>query len=149
MSNPVGHSDLTRAFEADEIDNAAFRHAEHVTVAFGLLKRYDFIDAAAIYARGIRTLASKAGAPGKFNLTITYAFMSLIAERMATSVYGDAERFIQDNPDLMSKDILAKWYAPDRLHSDIARTTFLMPMASKDGLAEAGQGRRGAVSPLS
>ncbi|MEO3431648.1 hypothetical protein [Inquilinus sp. CAU 1745] len=148
MNDPAGYSDLTRAFEAHEIDNAAFRHAEHVTVAFGLLKRYDFIDAAAIYARGIRTLASKAGAPGKFNLTITYAFMSLIAERMAGSACDDAERFIQDNPDLMSKDILAKWYAPDRLHSDIARSTFLMPVASKDGLAEVGQGRMGAASPL-
>jgi hypothetical protein len=132
-------SDLLRAFEAHEIDNATFRHAEHVKVAFGLLKKYDFIDAAALYAKGIRQLASDAGAPHKFNLTITYAFMSLIAERMIGTACDDAERFIEDNPDLMRKDVLAKWYAPDRLHSDTARGTFLMPMAPEGGSPAAGQ----------
>ncbi|MBO9451548.1 hypothetical protein J7426_14840 [Tropicibacter sp. R16_0] len=120
-------SDLTQAFEAHKIDNTQFRHAEHVQVAYELLQKYDFIDAAAIYAKGIRTLAAAAGAPQKFNLTITYAFMSLIAERQAQSHNGGFDGFVSANPDLMSKDVLAQWYGPERLTSDTARSVFLMP----------------------
>ena len=133
----IDHADLVRRFEACDIDPAAFRHAEHIHVAFGLLKKYDFLEAATIYANGIRALAAKAGAPRKFNLTITCAFMSLIAERMAAKAYDDPEIFAGDNPDLMSKDALAGLYAPERLHSDIARQVFLMPTPHNGRAAQA------------
>lgn len=120
-------SELTRSFEAHDLDAAAFHHVDHVQVAFELLGKYDFIDATAIYARGIKTIAAKAGAPDKFSATITYAFMSLIAERMARSKGESFEAFLAKNPDILSGNVLAKWYAPDRLHSDIARKIFLMP----------------------
>lgn len=129
MTDSKHVSEITRAFEAHTIDNTMFRHAEHVQVAFGLLGKYDFIDAAATYAKGIRALATKAGAPQKFNLTITYAFMSLIAERLATKPQRDFGNFVSENPDLMCKSVLARWYADDRLHSDNARSMFLLPEA--------------------
>ena len=118
---------ITIAFEAHEIDNTAFHHADHVRVAFDLLAKYDFIDASAVYAKGIRTLAAKAGAPKKFNLTITYAFMSLIAERLANGPSRDFDAFVGANPDVMSKDVLMKWYDSKRLHTDTAREIFLLP----------------------
>lgn len=126
MTTDADISELTRAFETHDLDNSTFGHAQHVEVAFGLLKKYDFIDAASTYAKGIQAIAWKAGAPKKFNLTITYAFMSLIAERMMSSHQG-FDDFAAQNPDLMSKGILARWYAPDRLHSDTARSVFLLP----------------------
>ncbi|QPH54488.1 hypothetical protein [Pontivivens ytuae] len=122
-------SEVTQAFEAQTIDNTMFHHAEHVQVAYDLLRKYDFIDAAAFYAKGIRELATKAGSPQKFNLTITYAFMSLIAERLATKAHRDFKAFVSENPDLMSKNVLARWYADDRLHSENARSMFLLPEA--------------------
>ncbi|MEH6527615.1 MAG: hypothetical protein V7723_16220 [Sneathiella sp.] len=127
MMMPQNYSDLTRSFEAHEIDNTAFHHADHVRVAHDLLCKYDFIDAVSIYAKGIRTLAEKAGAPQKFNTTITYAFMSLIAERMAVFEHNEFAGFVSTNPDLLSKNALEKWYTPDRLKSDLARTIFLLP----------------------
>jgi hypothetical protein len=120
-------TDITSAFEAHAIDNTTFGHAEHVQVAYDLLRKYDFIDAAAIYAKGIRTLAVKAGAPDKFNLTITYAFMSLIAERLASSQSSTFEAFIAENPDLMAKTALSQWYPQERLNSALARRIFLLP----------------------
>ncbi|WP_109313618.1 MULTISPECIES: hypothetical protein [Ruegeria] len=120
-------TDITSAFEAHAIDNTTFGHAEHVQVAYDLLRKYDFIDAAAIYAKGIRTLAAKAGAPDKFNLTITYAFMSLIAERLASSQSSTFEAFIAENPDLMAKTALSQWYPQERLNSALARRIFLLP----------------------
>lgn len=130
MTDAKQVSEITRAFEAHAIDNTVFRHAEHVQVAYDLLEKYDFIDAAATYAKGIRAVAAKAGAPQKFNLTITYAFMSLIAERLATKPHRDFKEFVLENPDLMSKSVLARWYADDRLHSDNARSMFLLPKAA-------------------
>ena len=65
--------------------------------------------------------------PRKFNATITLAFMSLIAERMATTQYVDYDDFITSNPDLLSKDVLEQWYSPERLSSILARSIFLMP----------------------
>lgn len=120
-------ADITNAFEAHAIDNTNFGHAEHVQVAYDLLRKYDFIDAAANYAKGIRTLAAKAGAPDKFNLTITYAFMSLIAERLASSQTSAFEAFVAENPDLMAKSALSQWYPKERLNSALARRIFLLP----------------------
>ncbi|CUH45057.1 hypothetical protein [Ruegeria atlantica] len=120
-------TDITSAFEAHAIDNTTFEHAEHVQVAYDLLRKYDFIDAAAIYAKGIRALAAKAGAPDKFNLTITYALMSLIAERLASSQSSTFEAFIAENPDLMAKTALSQWYPQERLNSALARRIFLLP----------------------
>ena len=125
---------LTRSFEAHDLDNTTFHHAEHVQVAFDLLNKYDFIDAASIYAKGIRAIAARAGAPHKFNLTITYAFMSLIAERMTQSSYKDIADFFDRNPDLLSREILSKWYGPERLQSDAARSVFLMPASHQSPL---------------
>lgn len=127
MTNNVICAPITSAFEAHEIDPPAFHHAEHVRVAFDLLGKYDFIEAAAIYAKGIRAITQKAGVPQKFNLTITYAFMSLIAERFETDSKQDFDVFVSDNPDLMSPDILANWYRDERLNNAKARAVFLLP----------------------
>jgi hypothetical protein len=127
MTDSARQSEITRAFQAHAIDSSRFHHAEHVRVAFDLLGTFDFIDAAATYAKGIRVIAAKAGAPEKFNLTVTYAFMSLIAERMAAMPQAGFEEFVSANPDLMSKSALAGWYSDERLHSDTARRVFLLP----------------------
>ncbi|MFQ6548111.1 hypothetical protein AADZ90_009135 [Aestuariibius sp. 2305UL40-4] len=118
---------VTLAFEAHDIDAATFHHAEHVRVAFDLLRKYDFLDASVIYAKGIRTIAARAGAPRKFNLTITYAFLSLIAERLAMKPANDFDVFVGENPDLMSKNVLLRWYDAERLSTDAARAIFLLP----------------------
>ena len=106
-----------------------FRHREHVEAAFRLLKRAPFLDAAACYANGLRELAQEAGAPEKFNLTITIAFLSSIAERLAADPDADWETFITKNSELLDKHLLRRWYAPDRLRGQAAREHFLMPSA--------------------
>lgn len=62
---------ITDAFEAGTIDTATFGHRDHVGVACGMLSRHSFLDAAYKYACGIRQMAEEAGAPEKFNATIT------------------------------------------------------------------------------
>lgn len=126
---PTSVSDLVRSFEAGQLDPSAFTHRDHVAVAYEMLSAYDFLEACHKYAATIRNLAEKAGAPMKFNATITVAFLSLIAERMATGQYSTYEAFIADNADLNSMRVLEAWYSPQRLHCDTARHVFLLPDA--------------------
>jgi hypothetical protein len=123
--------ELARAFEAGALDPAAFSHRDHVAVACEMLRRADFLEAAAQYAKGLKALAARAGAPEKFNATVTLAFLSLIAERMRTAEHADCDDFIARSRDLLSKDVLEPWYARERLRSDLARSVFLMPEAPR------------------
>ena len=126
-------ADLLRAFEARDLDPGSFRHLDHVRVAYDMLRKYDFMDAALRYGENIKAIAAGAGVPDKFNATITFAFMSLIAERMETSDHGDYEDFIARNRDLLSKDVLKRWYSPERLRCELARSVFLMPDGADQG----------------
>ena len=124
---PASSTDLTRSFVAGDMNPSRFSHRDHLAVAYDMLSAYEFLEACSRYAASIRTLAGKAGAPMKFNATITVAFLSLIAERMAMEDYGSFEDFIADNADLESKQMLETWYSPERLHCDVAREVFLLP----------------------
>ncbi|HAA90895.1 MAG: hypothetical protein CMM48_00370 [Rhodospirillaceae bacterium] len=121
------YSKFADSFEECDIDPAAFAHRDHVGVAYEMLRRYEFLDAVARYSKCISALAKKAGVAKKFNTTITLAFLSLIAERMDRSENDTFERFMEQNQDLLSSDLLKRWYTPDRLSSDLARAVFLMP----------------------
>ena len=106
---------------------ADFSHADHIGVAYEALSANDFFAAAEMIASAIRALTERAGVPGKFNATITLAFLSLIAERMATTDHTDAASFIERNADLASGAALAPWYSKRRLSSDLARSVALLP----------------------
>ena len=120
-------SEMLGRFERLEIDAPGFRHADHVRVACEMLGKYEFFDACSRYAKTILAMATGVGVPEKFNATITFAFMSLIAERRASSDATDVDTFLAENPDLLDKDLLDRWYSKERLASPLARTQFLLP----------------------
>jgi len=121
-------SELLTQFEAFEVNAADFGHRQHVQVAFEMCHKYSYLDACAKYANAINTIATNAGAPEKFNVTITFAFLSLIAERIhGTTKWSSFEEFLAQNEDLLSKNALGKWYSSEQLQSDFARTHFLLP----------------------
>ena len=104
-----------------------FPHHEHVRMAFAILRRHEFTDAALRYANALRGIACRAGKPEAFHLTVTLAFLALIAERMARGTAADFAAFAHANPDLFAKDVLARWYRPEQLASPLARRVFLLP----------------------
>lgn len=114
-------------FEAGRVEPARFPHREHVRISYELLERHPFPEALLHLARGLRTLAAKAGKPKVYHETITAAFLALIAERRLRGAYRDAEDFVARNPDLLRKELLTELYEPARLNSDNARRTFLLP----------------------
>ena len=123
----LDYRELTRSFEACDVDAGGFTHADHVGVAYEMLRLYDFLDASVRYSNCIKTIVTNAGAARKFNTTITLAFLSLIAERIETTVHDSYEEFVDKNPDLFEANVMLKWYTPARLKSDLARAVFLLP----------------------
>ena len=118
--------DLER-FVRGEIAAANFPHREHVRMAFEMLRRLDFPETALHYSRALRTMAQRAGKPQAFHQTVTIAFLSLIAERLESGQWDDFAAFTRDNADLLDKGTVARWYRPERLASERARRTFLLP----------------------
>ena len=114
-------------FVRGEIAAAGFAHREHVRMAFEMLRRHDFAETVLHFSRALRTMAQRAGKPQAFHQTVTIAFLSLIAERLEAGRWSDFADFARDNPDLLEKSLLARWYRPERLASEPARRTFLLP----------------------
>jgi hypothetical protein len=132
---------LLHTFLSGEIDGRDFHHADHVRVGFELLCRHTFPDALAAYSAALKGIATRAGNPDAYHETITVAFLSLIAEQHVGGRYGDFEAFIGENPELLDKSILGRWYAPERLLSDVARKTFVMPHGDRLRPKPGGKGR--------
>jgi hypothetical protein len=114
-------------FVRGQIAAMGFAHREHVRMAFEMLRRHDFPETVLHFSRALRTMAQQAGKPQAFNQTVTIAFLSLIAERLDGGEWPDFAAFARDNPDLLEKGALARWYRPERLASERARRTFLLP----------------------
>ncbi len=120
-------------FYAGRIRTPGFAHRDHVRMAFLALSRDPFPVAFARYSEGIRQLAVHAGRPEKFNQTITGAFLSLIAERLAAHPpakphpLADFDAFADANPDLLEAGLLDRYYSPRRLASTQAKAVYLLP----------------------
>jgi len=120
--------DLIR-FVGGELEAAAFPHREHVRMAFEMLRRHDFAESVWLFSRALRAMAAQAGKPEAFHQTVTIGFLSVIAERMEGGACADFAEFAHQQSDLFDKRLLARWYRAERLGSDVARRTFLLPDA--------------------
>lgn len=133
-------ADLTEAalsrFLRGSQDPATFHHADHVRVAFGLLRRRPFASALPLYVRQIQRLTARAGNPAAYHATITAAFLAVINERLESSTWESFDAFARDNPDLMDKAALRRWYSAEQLGSPLARRTFVLPEPRSAGPLE-------------
>lgn len=119
-------TDLER-FVRGEWDPAAFQHRDHVRMGFEMLQRYTFDEAVFRFSTALRAMTAAAGKPQAFNQTVTIAFLSLIAERLEAGNHVDFDSFAALNPELLDKSTLSDRYRPERLATDLARRTFLLP----------------------
>lgn len=118
-------------FARGEFDAATFPHREHLRMGFEMLRRHDFAETAYHYSFALRAMTARAGKPEAFHQTITIAFLALIGERMQAGEFSDFLAFERANPDLMDRHVLACWYGPERLTTEAARCTFLLPEAAR------------------
>lgn len=114
------------AFEACTLPGSEFTHRQHVRLAWIYLSEDELLPALARFIDSLKRYAGSLGASTKYHETITYAFMFLIHERRARQAAATFEEFADANPDLFGA-ILTRYYRPETLASDLARTVFVMP----------------------
>ena len=104
-------------FESLEFDAEAFDHQAHVYVGWQLVRRYDPTTAALRFTETLKRLVRQLGADGKYNETVSWFFMLLIAERQALQQHDSWPDFRRDNPDLVGHagELLSRHYDPERL----------------------------------
>lgn len=112
-------------FLAGECDPARFPHREHVRMAFEMLRRHSFPETLLHFSGALRRMLARVGKPEAYHETITVAFLSLVAERMDET--ADFDSFAALNADLFDRRVLSRWYPSERLSSDRARHTFVLP----------------------
>ena len=106
----------------------AFRHRQHIHLAFLAVQRHGPARAADVVARWIRHLAAYQRAPQKFNATVTRAWTEIVAHHVgAGPPAADFASFADSNPALFDKRLLASHYSARALASPAARTGWVEP----------------------
>ena len=117
-------------FEAATLAPELFHHQDHVHMAFLYLQRHPPLEALRRFCDALTRFAAALGQPGLYNETVTWAFLLLIRERMARALAHQSWLdFATANPDLLTwkENILNRYYRPETLSSDLAKSTFLFP----------------------
>jgi hypothetical protein len=126
----MNDSEWMQAFESCTLPNGSFHHTDHVRMAFLYLQKYPPLEALGRFSSALTRFATANGKPALYNETITWAFLLLIRERIARarSLQSWGE-FSAANADLLRWDdnILKKYYRPETLTSELAKTVFLFP----------------------
>jgi hypothetical protein len=105
----------------------AFRHREHIHLAYLAVLRHGADRAADVVSGWIRHLAAYQRAPQKFNATVTRAWIEIVAHHMAATPGTDFASFADRHPALLDKRLLARHYTARTLASPAARTGWAEP----------------------
>jgi len=119
---------LVSALESAELPADQFTHVEHVRVGWCYLRTLPLPEAIARCSTALRRFAAARGAADKYHETVTVAFMLVINERLDGARALSWAEFADANPDLFAHpSILSSYYSDERLRSERARRTFVMP----------------------
>ena len=119
-------SELTiEAIERGDIDAEAFDHEAHVYAAWRFISEMPLPEAIERFSGALKRLTQSLGVPEKYHGTVTWFYMLLIAERHCPNE-GWAD-FRSANADVFARDLLTRYYTPEVLESDEARTGFVLP----------------------
>ncbi|GAA2365460.1 hypothetical protein [Dactylosporangium salmoneum] len=101
-----------------------FGHREHVHLTWLAIGRVGLEAAIPLVSEGIQRTARYAGVPQKYHVTMSRAWVELIAAHPSEP---DIDVFLARNPDLLDKRLLLRFYRSSTLASDAARTGWVEP----------------------
>ncbi len=116
--------------EASEIafDPKEFDHGAHIYMAWQYLRAYELGEAGDRFTSALKRITKAVRAPKKYHATISWFYMTIIAERMASNESDNWNAFRVRNPDLFDGDeLLRTYYDSDILDADHARRVFVLP----------------------
>jgi hypothetical protein len=106
--------------------HGAFRHRQHIHLAFLAVRRYGTARATDKIGAWLRHLT--AHAPQKYNATVTRAWTEIVGHHVAADpAVTDFEAFAERNPALLDKRLLTRHYTAAALASPQARAGWVEP----------------------
>ena len=106
--------------------HGAFRHRQHIHLAFLAVRRYGTARATDKISAWLRHLTARA--PQKYNATVTRAWTEIVGHHVAADPsVTDFEAFAAQNPVLLDKRLLTRHYAAAVLASPAARAGWVEP----------------------
>jgi hypothetical protein len=113
----------------DEVMASAgsFGHRQHVHLTWLAVRRAGMPAAVALVSEGIQRTARYAGAPQKYHVTVSRAWVELVAHHAAEHSAADFTAFAEHNPELLDKRLLSRFYRSATLAGGEARTGWVEP----------------------
>ena len=109
-------------------DRERFSHREHVHLTWLAVRRHGVGEAIRLVNDGIQRTARYAGAPRKYNATVSRAWVELVGHHAEEEAdVTDFDAFAEHNQALLDKRLIARFYHPATLASPAARTGWTPP----------------------
>jgi hypothetical protein len=120
--------EFRESLERCEIPNHAFRHRDHLRLAWIYLREADLGPATKRLGETIRRYARHRGSSHRYHETLTQAWARIVALAIAeTPGAGTFGALLASHPHLLDKDLPLKHFSPDLLWSDAARERWVDP----------------------
>jgi hypothetical protein len=104
-----------------------FGHRQHVHLTWLAVRRCGTAAAIGLISDGIQGAARYAGAPQKYNATVSRAWVELVGHHASRSGTADFGTFTDQHPALLDKKLLGRFYRSSTLASTTAKTTWVEP----------------------
>ena len=129
------HDDVKSEHEAKfaelmaEVMKAAdrFGHREHIHLTWLAVRRYGVPAATTVVSDGIRRTARYAGAPQKYHMTVSRAWVELVGHHVLAAGGDTFDAFAALHPALLDKRLLTRFYNSATLADGSARNGWVEP----------------------
>jgi hypothetical protein len=124
----LSDEEFVGAFESCRLPASSFHHADHIRLAWIYLHQMSEPEAAERMAESIRRFAAHIGKTEKFHVTMTRAWIRLVAAALK-DLPADANflDFIGAHPHLLDQGTLTRHYSTELLQGEAARGNWLEP----------------------
>lgn len=130
IDDPTAQTDeaFRQSFERCAIPNHAFRHREHLRLAWIYLRESDLDTAVRRLSQSIKRYAEHHGAGRNYHDTLTRAWARIVALAIAETPHAHAfGTLLAVHPHLLDKDLPLKHFSAGVLWSDAARERWVDP----------------------
>lgn len=104
-----------------------FGHREHLQLTWLAVRRCGVPAAVGVVSKGIQRTARYAGAPQKYNATVSRAWVELVGHHVAERGEDDFTAFADHHHSLLDKRLLTRFYRPATLARLQAKTGWVEP----------------------
>lgn len=104
-----------------------FGHRQHVHLTWLAVHRVGVPAAVDLVSEGIRRTARYSGAPQKYHVTVSRAWVELVGHHATARPEPDFAAFAARHPALLDKRLLSRFYRPATLAGAAARASWAEP----------------------